>query len=64
LKKLVCFVFQTNLTKEEVFVKSKISALRYEAVVAQFMPLLSRHKRDKGGDWAICKLDPSASSGR
>jgi hypothetical protein len=61
LKKLGCFDFQTNLTKEELFVKSKISGLRYETVVAQFMPLLSRHRQEKGGDWAFCGVDESSN---
>jgi hypothetical protein len=30
-------------------------------VVAQFIPLLSRRRRDKGGDWAFWKLDKSSN---
>jgi hypothetical protein len=30
-------------------------------VVAQFIPLLSRPRRDKGGDWASVILDKSSN---
>jgi len=33
----------------------------YEFVVAQFIPLLSRQRRDKGGDWASVMLDKSSN---